>query len=65
MAVPVPSSRRETHDRQCPDCGSRSIVATGRVMASITGVRSDYLCHECYADFVLLVPGPRLMIRRG
>ena len=53
MDTPSPSLRA-THDRQCPYCGSHSVVGLGRVTAA-TDIRSDYRCGMCAKEFVLVV----------
>ena len=53
MDTPSPSPR-ETPDRQCPYCGSHSVVALGHVTAA-TDIRSDYRCATCAKAFVRVV----------
>jgi hypothetical protein len=50
---PPPMPAGEHRQRICPSCRSDAIVALGRLFASSSGIRSEYLCRACATAFWL------------
>ena len=44
----------ETRQRICPHCLSTALMALGRILADITGIRIEYQCRDCAKEFMLL-----------
>lgn len=66
MATPSPASRSgpfpeesgpfpgDGRQRVCPHCLSGALMALGRILADITGIRIEYQCRDCAKEFMLL-----------
>jgi len=52
---------KTTREKKCPKCGSKNVMSVGSHDAGATGrppvsSRHDFLCQDCKAHFVYLVP---------